>query len=58
MLIYIGFLKNKIVTFTKDKKDLFSISIFPDSDLNNFKKNSIILGRNGSSANSKQIGYL
>ncbi len=53
-----GYLKNKIITFRKDNKDLFYISVFPDSDLDDFKKNSIILGRNGSSANSKQIGYL
>ncbi|MBT6049700.1 MAG: hypothetical protein HOG49_23110 [Candidatus Scalindua sp.] len=52
------YLVNKVVTFTKVEDDYYSISVYPESELENFAEASSILGRNGSTKNAKQLGLL
>lgn len=52
------YLVQKVVTFTKVEDDYYSISVFPESDLNDFEENSRILARNGSTRNAKRLGLL
>lgn len=52
------YLVDKVITFTKINDDYYSISVFPESELNNFKAASRILARNGSTRNAKQLGLL
>jgi HKD family nuclease len=52
------YLVEKIVTFTKIKDDYYFISVFPESELEDFEAASRILARNGSSRNAKRLGLL
>ena len=51
-------LVRKIITFTKVADDYFYLSVFPESDLEEFKEASSILARNGSSRNARLLGLL
>lgn len=52
------YLVRKIITFTKIQDDYFFMSVFAESELENFKAASYILARNGSTKNSRQLGLL
>lgn len=52
------YLVRKVVTFTKVTDDYFYLSVFPESDLEEFKEASNILARNGSSRNARFLGLL
>jgi len=52
------YLVEKIVTFTKIKDDYYFISVFPESELEDFEETSRILARNGSTKNAKRLGLL
>lgn len=52
------YLVQKVVTFTKIQDDYYFLSVFPESELENFKGASRILARNGSTKNAKQLGLL
>lgn len=52
------YLVQKVITFTKIQDDYYFLSVFPDSELENFKVVSRILARNGSTTNAKQLGLL
>ncbi|MDH5648562.1 MAG: hypothetical protein OEY67_02810 [Gammaproteobacteria bacterium] len=52
------YLVQKVVTFTKVEDDYYSISVFPESELNDFEVASRILARNGSTRNAKRLGLL
>ncbi|MBI0006342.1 phospholipase D family protein [Gilliamella sp. W8126] len=52
------YLVEKIITFTKIEDDYYVMSIFPESELENFKAASRILARNGSTRTAKQLGLL
>ena len=50
------YLVKKVVTFTKIDVAYYSISVYPESELENFMEASSILGRNGSTRNAKRLG--
>lgn len=52
------YLVEKIIAFTKIQGDYYFISVYPESELENFKAASRILARNGSTRNAKQLGLL
>lgn len=52
------YLVEKVITFTKIQGDYYFMSVFPKSELENFKAASRILARNGSTRNAKQLGLL
>jgi HKD family nuclease len=52
------YLVKKVVTFTKVEDDYYSISVYPESELENFVEASSILARNGSTKNAKRLGLL
>lgn len=52
------YLVKKVVTFTKVEDDYYSISVYPESELENFVEASSILARNGSTGNAKRLGLL
>ena len=52
------YMQHKIVTFTKVQDDYYFMSVFPESELENFKDASRILGRNGSTTSAKLFGLL
>lgn len=52
------YLVEKVITFTKIQGDYYFMSVFPESELENFKVASRILARNGSTRNAKQLGLL
>lgn len=52
------YMQYKIVTFTKIQDDFYFMSVFPDSELENFKAASRILARNGSTTSAKLLGLL
>ncbi len=52
------YLVEKVVTFTKIEDDYYFISVFPESELENFEATSRILARNGSTRNAKRLGLL
>lgn len=54
----IYYLVEKVVTFTKVNDDYYSMSVFPESELENFEAASRILARNGSTRNAKRLGLL
>lgn len=51
-------LVEKIITFTKIQDDYYYLSVFLESELENFKAASHILARNGSTRNAKQLGLI
>lgn len=53
-----NYLVQKVVTFTKIKVDYYSISVFAESEIENFKVASSILARNGSTRSAKLFGLL
>lgn len=52
------YLVRKIVAFTKVADTYYYLSVFPESDLEEFKEASSILARNGSSRNARFMGLL
>ncbi|GAB1108953.1 phospholipase D family protein [Aeromonas caviae] len=52
------YLQLKIITFTKIQDDYYSMSVFPESELENFRKASRILARNGRTNQARQLGLL
>lgn len=52
------YLVRKIITFTKIQGDYFFMSVFAESELENFKAASRILARNGSITSARQLGLL
>lgn len=52
------YLVGKIITFTKIKDDYYSMSVFPESDIQSFIDASEILARNGANKNAKRIGII
>jgi len=52
------YLVGKIITFTKIKDDYYSMSVFPESEMENFIAASEILARNGATTNAKRIGII
>lgn len=52
------YLQLKIITFTKIQDDYYSMSVFPESELENFRKASRILARNGRTKQARQLGLL
>lgn len=55
LLLYLQF---KVVTFTKVHDNYYFMSVFPESELENFKAASAILARNGATTSAKQLGLL
>lgn len=53
-----NYLVEKVITFNKIEDDYYSISVFPESELEDFEAASRILARNGSTRNSKRLGLL
>ena len=55
-----GYLKNKIITFTKVDADdsCYRMEVFSDEMLSKFRDDSSILARNGNSMRARQIGVL
>ena len=52
------YLVEKIITFTKVKDDYYFMSVFPETELDDFKNSSKILARNGSTKSAKYFGLL
>ena len=52
------YLQLKIITFTKIRDDYYSMSVFPESKVEEFKAESRIVARNGASKTSKWFGLL
>ncbi len=52
------YLVKKIITFTKVQDGYYFMSVFPESDLEDFKAASQILARNGATRSAKQLGLL
>lgn len=52
------YLVRKIITFTKIQDNYFFMSVFAESELENFKAASRILARNGSTTSARQLGLL
>jgi hypothetical protein len=52
------YLVDKIITLTKINSNYYFMSVFCSSELDNFKRSSRIVARNGSSENSKYMGIL
>lgn len=51
------YLTHKILVFSKISSNYYSLSVFPETLLESFKKASFILARNGNSSSAKQLGY-
>ena len=54
----VHYLVRKIVTFTKVTDDYYYLSVFPESDLEEFKEASNIVARNGSSRKARFLGLI
>jgi len=52
------YLVRKIITFTKIEDNYFFMSVFAESELENFKAASRILARNGSTTSARQLGLI
>lgn len=52
------YMVKKIVTFTKVQDDYYFMSVFSESELENFKAASRIMARNGSSQSARLLGLL
>ncbi|WP_319772202.1 phospholipase D family protein [Breoghania sp.] len=52
------YLVRKVLTFTKVQGDYFYMSVFQESDIEDFKEASSILARNGSTSNARFLGLL
>ena len=53
-----NYLVRKIVTFTKVTDDYYYLSVFPESELEEFKEASNIVARNGSSRKARFLGLI
>lgn len=53
-----AYLVEKILTFTKIENNYYTLSVFPESELEKFKSISYILARNGRSKTAKQLGFI
>lgn len=51
-------LVDKVITFTKIQDNYYYLSVFPESEIENFQAASHILARNGSTRNAKQLGII
>lgn len=51
-------LVKKVIAFTKINDDYYSLSVFPESELENFKVTSYILAWNGSTRTARQLGLI
>lgn len=54
----VEYLVRKIITFTKIQDNYFFMSVFAESELENFKAASRILARNGATTSARQLGLL
>ena len=54
----VDYLVDKVLTFTRVAGDYYFMSVFPESELEDFKLASRILARNGSTTSAKQLGLL
>ena len=52
------YLVKKVITFTKIQDDYYFMSVFPESELENFRVASRILARNGAARTARQLGLL
>lgn len=52
------YLVEKVITFTKIQNDYYFMSVFPESELENFRVASRILARNGAARTARQLGLL
>ncbi len=52
------YLVEKVITFTRIQDDYYSMSVFPESELENFEAASRILARNGSIKVARRLGLL
>lgn len=52
------YLVEKVITFTKIQDDYYFLSVFPESELENFRVASRILARNGAARTARQLGLL
>lgn len=52
------YLQLKVITFTKIQDDYYSMSVFPESELESFNEASRILARNGETRGARQLGLL
>ena len=52
------YLVKKLITFNKIKNGYYSIAVFPESELEDFKAASRISARNGSNRNARWLGLL
>ncbi|MEX3510775.1 phospholipase D-like domain-containing protein [Kocuria carniphila] len=52
------YLVKKVIAFTKVQDDYYFMSVFPDSELENFRAASHIVARNGSTTTAKLLGLL
>lgn len=52
------YLVEKVITFTKIQDDYYFMSVFPKSELENFRVASRILARNGAAKTARQLGLL
>lgn len=53
-----NYLKKKVITFTKIQDDYYSMSVYSESELEDFKAASRILARNGANKKARQTGLL
>lgn len=52
------YLPHKVIAFTKIKDDYYFMSVFPESQIDSFKKASWLLAFNGSSEKARQLGII
>ncbi|KIM10151.1 MAG: hypothetical protein KU37_11755 [Sulfuricurvum sp. PC08-66] len=52
------YLVKKVITFTKVEDNYYFMSVYPESELENFKSASYLLARNGSGQSAKMLGLL
>ena len=55
LLLYLQF---KVITFAKIQDDYYFMSVFPESELENFREVSRIMARNGRTNQARQLGLL
>lgn len=53
-----GFLKHKLVSFSRIDNDYYFLSIFPEDQLENFRNASLLLGWNGQNNMARSLGVL
>ena len=49
---------HKVIVLEKIRTDYYTMSVLPESELDNLKAESIFIARNGSTPTSKQYGLL